>query len=349
MERIRVVVALAAVLSLGSLLKAEDTVVLNDGSVLSGEVVQDTAAQVVVMDHGVQRTLQRSLVAKVEFNTGPSQPRTVPAGGAAAQGGDFSSDAGDTVPIAPAGEAPPPAHGAMAPPGDGGSSPSDGMAQGGGVPPAGPQDGVVPIAPTLDQQEYALGVANYYQVPRDMVWGFEQQGIPYEELPVVFYVAGRARCAPGLVVSLRLGGMSWASICGHFGLGPGIFYWRNLFRADLGGPYAPIYFGFKHFPHPRWNWNLIALNDAEVVNCVNLRFQTAYWHCPPREVVRWRREGHPFFWAGYGHRDFHGKRPGRWKSARGRFGNGKRKGRRETPQGGGMDGGSVDQNQWNHN
>jgi len=191
-----------------------------------------------------------------------------------------SDDGGDNVPSAPSGEA--------AAPMDGGDT--------------------VPALPTQDEQDYLDGVSAYYQAPPDEVLGFEQQGIPYEELPVVFYVASRAQCDPGLVANLRLQGMSWADICMHFGLSPRIFYWRGLFSVDLGGPYSDIYLGFRRYPRSLWSWNLLAFSDADIINCVNMRFSTAYWRCTPFEVARWRGFGHPYFWGGfYVHGRFFGR------------------------------------------
>jgi hypothetical protein len=288
------VAVFAAVLSLGGLLRADDTVILTDGTVLHGQVMEESSDQVVLSDNGVQRTLQRGLVAKVEFDTGPSASSPAP----------DDSSAGNTVPSAPAASAPDSSAGPV-PGGDGDTVPS---APSGEV--AEPADGgnTVPALPTQDQQDYLDGISAYYQAPPDQVWGFVQQGIPYQELPVVFYVASRAQCDPALVVNLRLQGMSWGDICMHFGLGPGIFYWRSLWGMDLGGPYEGIYLGFRRYPHRLWRWNVLALSDAEIIDCVNMRFSTAYWGCTPFEVAQWRGFGHPYFWGGfYVHGHFFGR------------------------------------------
>lgn len=76
MKKICVVAAFAAVLSLGILLRAEDTVVLDDGSVLKGQVIEESSAQVVLMGQGIQRTFDRSLVAKVEYDTTPTSSQS---------------------------------------------------------------------------------------------------------------------------------------------------------------------------------------------------------------------------------------------------------------------------------
>jgi hypothetical protein len=257
----------AAVLASGAGLRADDTVTLKDGSSLQGQVMEETDAQVVLMDHGVQRTLDRSLVARVDFNTSPSSDSGAPA---AAPAPDSPAGAGDAVPPSGAGE------------------PAGFDATGSG-----------PQQPTQEQMDYANGISDYYQVDPDQVWGFEEQGIPVEELPVVFYVARRAQCAPGLVADMRLQGMSWADICMHFGLGPGIFYWNDVFAVDLGGPYDGVYWGFHRHRRDYWRWDVLALSDGDIINCVNLRFSTAYWHRTPYEVAQWRIGGHHYYWGGY--------------------------------------------------
>ena len=262
MKKIRFAAVFASAMSLAFLLRADDTVLLNDGSVLKGQIMEETTDHVVLMDHGIQRTLQRSLVAKISFNTDPS----------AVSSSAGPDDGGGTVPEASSGYVP--------------------LSDEGG--------NTVPAAPTQEQQDYATGVSNYYQIPPDQVWGFEQQGVPYEELPVVFYVARRAQCAPGEVVSMRLSGMSWSDICMHFALGPGIFYWRGVSAVNLGGPYSGIYFRFGRYQRQSWDWNVLALSDADIINCVNLRFSTAYWQQTPFQVAQWRGMGHPYFWGGYG-------------------------------------------------
>ncbi|HTB23149.1 MAG TPA: hypothetical protein VK914_10635 [bacterium] len=344
MKKTLIAAAVAAVLGLGAGLRADDTVTLKDGSSLQGQVMEETDAQVVLMDHGVQRTLDRSLVAKVDFNTSPSSD-AAPAGAAAAAGNNVPQ-AQPAANLAEGGDSVPPS---------GSVDASASVDEGGGEPPA----------PTQDQMDYANGVSDYYQVAPDQVWGFEQQGIPMEELPVVFYVARRAQCAPGLVVDMRMQGMSWAAICMHFGLGPGIFYWHDVFAVDLGGPYDGIYWGFRRHPHRFWRWNVIALSDADIINCVNLRFSTAYWHCAPYQVAQWRIGGHPWFWGGYSRGYFHrggvhvrigagygghggyGHVHGGYGHGHGGYGGGGYGGGGHEHNNGG--GPSHDDHQWNHN
>jgi hypothetical protein len=248
---------------------------------------------VTLQDHGLKRTLDRGLVATVQFNTDANSSGATSGGQSAPASGD--GQGGNTVPAAQA-------------PSDGSGGPGGAPMSGGGA--------MVPTAPTEEQSQFASGVSDYYQVPPDDISGFVQRGLPYEELPVVFYVASRAHVAPDLVVSMRLAGRPWADICAHFELGPGIFYWNDIYRANLGGPYAEPFLYFHRFPRHHWLWNTVALTDLDIINLVNLRFTVSYWHRTPYEVAHLRGLGNPFFhiWFGFGPRGGryygHGRRGG---------------------------------------
>jgi len=316
MQTLKMLTAVFFICGLGAALRADDTVTLTDGSVIKGQVLEETSDHVTLMDHGLKRTLDRSLVANVEFNSGaPAAPAASVgvsasiAGGAAGGAGSVGVSAnvgvssgqptaandggpGNTVPVAP-------------------PSPADSQAQDPGQPQGQPQDQgmapsdqggtVVPVGASAEQVDYAQGVSAYYGAPEYVVWGYEQQGIPYEELPVIFYIAARAHCDPGLVVNMRLQGFSFHDICWHFGLAPGIFYWRDIYGVNLGGPYEGVYFRFGRYPHSLWVWDNIALTDADIIASVNLRFTTHYWHRSPYEVAHAYVPGRPYYgvWGGY--------------------------------------------------
>src|SRR4030042_6054483 len=59
---------------------------------------------------------------------------------------------------------------------------------------------------------FHLSVGEYYRVPEREVVVVRKRGIPDEELPVVFYLATRARVAPRAILDLRLRGLSWMEI-----------------------------------------------------------------------------------------------------------------------------------------
>jgi hypothetical protein len=127
-------------------------------------------------------------------------------------------------------------------------------------------------------RSFYFAVGNYYQVPEREVVEVQQQALPPEEVPVVFYVAQRARVAPAVVVDLRRRGESWSDIAFHFRLDPDIYYFRG------GPPYGKAYGYWKKHP-PR---------DVQVIDAVNVHFLSDYLHVTPDAVWAERSGGHNY-------------------------------------------------------
>lgn len=136
---------------------------------------------------------------------------------------------------------------------------------------------------------FSVAVGNYYSVPQpQVIWVRER--LPYEEVPVAFFVASRAHVAPAAIVELRLAGRSWNYITRHYGLSPEIFY--VPVAIDPGPPYGRAYGYYKKVPRARWG--TIRLADADVVNLVNLRFLAGHHRVSPDDVIRARGGGADF-------------------------------------------------------
>jgi len=136
---------------------------------------------------------------------------------------------------------------------------------------------------------FHLAIGQYYGVPAESVAVYRNR-IPDEELPVVFFIARRAHVEPAEVVRLRLSGRPWMQVALHFGLNAGDFYVETG-RTD--GPYGRPYGFFRG--RDRRHWRRIMLEDADLVNMVNLRFLSEHYHCPPDRVVEWRGQGRKFY------------------------------------------------------
>jgi hypothetical protein len=93
---------------------------------------------------------------------------------------------------------------------------------------------------------FYLSVGDYYRVPEREVVIIRERGMSYEEMPVVFFIAGRAHVAPGVIVDLRLRGMSWMDITFRYGLSPEIYY--VPLRVTPGPPYGKAYGYYKKWP-----------------------------------------------------------------------------------------------------
>ena len=129
---------------------------------------------------------------------------------------------------------------------------------------------------------FYLAIGNAYHVPERQVMVMRERSIPDDELPVVFFLAQRARVDPGVIVELRLRGMSWYDITTHFGLGSEIYYYRPV--RQLRGP-TPYGRAFGHYrQHPEKQWRRMRLADEDIVNLVNLRFAAEHGHMNATQV-----------------------------------------------------------------
>jgi len=138
---------------------------------------------------------------------------------------------------------------------------------------------------------FYLAVGDYYRVPQREVIIIRERRIPDEEIPVVLFIAQRARVRPAAVINLRLAGKSWLDITLHFGLSPGIYY-VPVQVAVTGPPYGKAYGYYKK--KPRKEWRKIVLEDADVINFVNLRFISEHHSYPTEHVIKLREKGKNF-------------------------------------------------------
>jgi len=143
---------------------------------------------------------------------------------------------------------------------------------------------------------FHLAIGNYYHAPPDQVTVCVQRHIPDEETPVVFFIAGQAHVAPGVIIDLRAGGMPWVDILHRYRLSPRIF-WVPIHGSVVGTPYERFY-AYYGRRGPR-----VRLVDADIVNMVNLKFACDYYHRTPEEIIRLRAGGRSFAYIHdqYGH------------------------------------------------
>jgi hypothetical protein len=142
-------------------------------------------------------------------------------------------------------------------------------------------------------RNFYLAVSNHYRVPGEEVVAVkERYRFRNEELPVVYYLAARARVKPSVIIDLRISQMSWLDISFHYGLTPEIFF-VPLTMKKVGPPYGKAYGYYKKY-HPRKDWKKIVLSDSEIVDLVNLRFISEYHKLSPDSVVQMRSQGMNF-------------------------------------------------------
>ena len=142
-------------------------------------------------------------------------------------------------------------------------------------------------------RSFYLAVSNHYRVPGEEVVAVkERYRFRNEELPVVYYLAARARVKPSVIIDLRISRMSWLDISFHYGLTPEIFF-VPLTVKKVGPPYGKAYGYYKKY-HPSKDWKKIVLSDSEIVDLVNLRFISEYHSLDPDSVVQMRSQGMNF-------------------------------------------------------
>ena len=142
--------------------------------------------------------------------------------------------------------------------------------------------------------DFHVAVSNYYHVPEREVVVIRERRIRDEELPVVLFIAQRARVTPARIVDLRLRGMSWWDISVRYGIQPDVYY--VPVAVAPGPPYGRAY---GHYKKPRKHWNTIVLSDDDVVNLVHVRFISDYYGVPPERVIEVRGRQHDFVAVNY--------------------------------------------------
>jgi len=131
--------------------------------------------------------------------------------------------------------------------------------------------------------DFHVAVSNYYHVPEREVVVVHDRRVRDDEIPVVFFIAQRARVTPATIVDLRLRGLSWWDISVRYHLGADAYY--VPVGKTPGPPYGKAY---GYYKKPRTQWKTIVLADADVVNLVELRFLSDYYHVPPERVIELR-------------------------------------------------------------
>jgi len=138
---------------------------------------------------------------------------------------------------------------------------------------------------------FYLSVGAYNNVQQQDVVAVRQQGIPDEELPVVFFMASKAGVSTREIVRLRLKHWGWMKIAAKYNLDPSTFY-VPVNGEVTGGIYGKTYRNFNGKPQKKWK--KIKLSDEDVVNFVNLRFVSEHHGYTPEQVIKMREDGKNF-------------------------------------------------------
>jgi hypothetical protein len=133
-------------------------------------------------------------------------------------------------------------------------------------------------------RSFYIAVGDHYRVdPRVVVDVRSRYRLLDEELPVVYFLAARARVAPQVVIDLRVGKMSWLDIALRLRLSPEILF-LPVRMEKIGPPYGNAY-GYYRNRGRAGDWRGLVLADREVVDLVNLRFMSEYHGLAPDEIM----------------------------------------------------------------
>jgi len=135
--------------------------------------------------------------------------------------------------------------------------------------------------------EFHVAICEHYHVPQSTIVLIQKRNIPDDDLPVVFFIAHRARVTPDAVVALRVGGMSWMDVALRFHLTAEVFHVH--FARDPGPPYGVAHGYYRN--RKRSEWGSIRLADADMVHLVNVKFLAERHGCTPDEVVGFHAQG----------------------------------------------------------
>jgi hypothetical protein len=137
---------------------------------------------------------------------------------------------------------------------------------------------------------FYLAIGETYRVSEKEVVTIHDRRVPDDELPVVFFIARRAGVPARTVAEFRLEGKPWIEVALHFGLGADAFYVE--YNDVPKGPYGHAYGYYRN--HPRKEWRTLRLDDAAVIDLVNLRFVVDRYRCTPDDVFRMRADRKSF-------------------------------------------------------
>lgn len=138
-------------------------------------------------------------------------------------------------------------------------------------------------------KSFHMALSEHFQIDYSTIKTTRDEIKNDEELPVVYFIAERARVHPRIVVALRRQGKSWQQITTELGFSDGIYY------VELANPTPPYGKALEQFKnHKKNQWHKIKLTDSDIVNLVNLQFVSQYNGMKPDNIVKLRSTGITF-------------------------------------------------------
>lgn len=137
---------------------------------------------------------------------------------------------------------------------------------------------------------FYLAASEYYRIPEREIVVIRGRHIRDEEIPVVLFIARKARVPYAGVLDLRSRGMSWIDITRYYRLNPEIYHLPV--KEAAGPPYGKAYGYYRK--HPGKERPEARLDDDDIVNLVNLGFISDRYGYAPARIMKMRSAGRSF-------------------------------------------------------
>ena len=137
-----------------------------------------------------------------------------------------------------------------------------------------------------DNSNFFRATGKYYRAARKEVMTLAEAGLPLDEVAVILHLARHAAVEPEEVIHLR-SERSWSEVLYHLNLTPEILYVPVSPPKGL----APKQLLTQSAQQA---WSVLDLEDADIINLVNLRFISEHYGYRPEQVIALRSSGWSF-------------------------------------------------------
>lgn len=140
-------------------------------------------------------------------------------------------------------------------------------------------------------KEYHRALAKYFEISDELIGEMAKMELPSEEMPIILYLAAKAKKPPLEIANQRAEGDNWMKITGDIGLSAEAYY--MLIAGQIKSTtYKPIFATFNDTP--KGKWKDIQFSDEDVLNIVNLRFISSHHDFSVFDIMTMRDKGHNF-------------------------------------------------------
>lgn len=140
-------------------------------------------------------------------------------------------------------------------------------------------------------KEYHKALVKYFEISDELMGEMVKMELPSQEMPIILYLAAKAKKPPLEIANQRAAGDDWMKITGDIGLNAEAYY---MLIADeiKSTTYKPIFAKFNDTP--KGKWKDIQFTDEDVLNIVNLRFISSLHDFSVFDIMSMRDKGHNF-------------------------------------------------------